>query len=936
MSKAIGKALKILAVVALVIVVAVVLVVGMPLAVAISTFATIGKAALAAYAVGSALDPPGISTGNFKQEQAGNLVLTSDPSPPRWHILGEAATGGTLVYREAFGAKEDDIYFVIALAGHECDSLTKFEYNGTEITFSSNNAVGDFEDKMFLYFHDGSESQAADATLVAASSKWTVNHRLRGVTYVVLRVVTDTQLYEGGLQEMRFTLKGAKAYDPRLDSTRTEVSGSGSHRVDDQSTWEWTDNTALLTARYAYGYRLNNVLVYGKGFDDDRIDWVDVVQSANDNEGQVALKAGGTQDRYTCNGVQIPTQTHARNISAIVSSMAGMFYQTGSKWHMQSGVPHVSTKSRGTDDFIGPVKSRGQRDPLNKYNAVKGLFPDASQRYEATDFPPLKLTTELAADGNQEHWLLLNLPFTDNSPMAQRIRKLALMRTRMNRDLVAPLNGLGLQDAVADTVTVTHIPLNINAMKMRLIKWEFRIVNTEGGIGFAVQETLEEEDDDLIYSWDETTDEQTPTGGDSITPTTKQPLPGDFIEDNLTFPGGAVYDGDLNADVAGEPGGIVSDPSFVFTTAKGFGTLWTRSDDTDITIDLTGGEQSDPCLRMVGDAGANRLCFTTRLLPVKAGDKLWVRARVWVDNAFIYTGIAFRCETIERDADENPIAFPAFFNTNDVTKGSWETVEGTVIISNAATDSAQVLFLIEAGKTAGFILVDNVNAWLLPPDVDNLNQDWPDITGVGIPDDNADVTGDNIAADTVLVDSTAAATVKGGAVRANSAITAGIKIDTDVVINDSVTDNAITDLAIDNDVTGATNTLLDPANTSWAPTGIAQTVDLPDVALNEPIQLWFTTNIKALHVQSSHVTSVTMILRRSNEGGAFISIYSGTGPKYEGNQSFTDILTASFIDVAPAGANKYRLDLTFLNSGGSNTYTVGWSNASLTAQVVKK
>lgn len=550
MAKAIGKVLKIYAVVSFAALFAVATIVtGGLFAGFIAAAQYAGATYLGIYAIGSALDPPQIATEDFKGDQGHNLMLTADPSPVRWQLLGETATAGTLIFRDAVGTDNSDLWMVIALAGHECDSLTKFEWDGEIVSFSGNNAVGKYHDKMFLYFHDGSETQVADAGLVAASAKWTSSHTGKGICYAVIKLIFDKDLFQSGLEEMRFYLKGAKAYDPRLDSTRTEVSGIGSHRVDDQSTWEWTDDTALLTTRYAYGYRLGGTLVYGKGIVDNRISWEDAASSAGSNEEAVTLKAGGTEKRYTCNGIQFPTQTHARNISAITSSMAGMFYQTGSKWRMQSGVARAATKIRSTDDFIGPVKSRGQRDPRDKYNAVKGLFSDATQRTEATDYPSLRVASAVAADGNQEHWLHLNLPFTNSNSMAQRISKIALMRTRMDRDAILPLNAIGLQDAVADTVTVTHLPLNINAMKMRLIKWEFRIVNIDGGVGCVIVEHLEEEDDTVLYSWDEITEEMTATGGNSQLRWTKP----------AAAPGDATAGAQLGTDVTDEGGAPVGD-----------------------------------------------------------------------------------------------------------------------------------------------------------------------------------------------------------------------------------------------------------------------------------------------------------------------------------------------------------------------------------------
>lgn len=527
MSKAIGKTLKVFAVIAFA-------AVALPFVAAFGVVAgltaaviTVGAKALAIYAIGSALDPPelSISTSSFKNQQGSNLVLSADPSTPRWHMLGRSATAGNLMFRDTVGTENEDLWMVISLAGHPSSSLISFEWDGEIITFAANNAVGKYNNKMYLWFMDGDEAQAAHPELVVASSLWSASDRARGVTYAVVKLIADTDLFQSGVQGMRFVLDGASAYDPRLDTTRTDVGGAGAHRVDDQTTWAWTDNPPLLCARYLYGFRINGILAYGKGIADSRISWVDVAAAADACDELVTLKGGGTEKRYTTNGMHLPTPSHNQNLALLASPMAGMVYQSGGKWKMQAGVARVATRTRSTDDFIGPIKSRGQRDPADKYNGVKGLFADATQRYETIAYPSLQIASALIEDGNQIQWLPLNLPFTTSGTMAQRISKINLMRTRMDRTASINLNAVGMEDGAADTIYIDHPALNLNNMKMRLEKWQFKFIQTDDGMGFVIYEDLVEENDTLLYSWDEVTEEQTPVAGGLVSRYDKEPIP---------------------------------------------------------------------------------------------------------------------------------------------------------------------------------------------------------------------------------------------------------------------------------------------------------------------------------------------------------------------------------------------------------------------------
>lgn len=66
-------------------------------------------------------------------------------------------------------------------------------------------------------------------------------------------------------------VRGRKIYDPRLDST---AGGSGSHRVDDPSTWEYSANPSLITADFHQKYRLGR----------ESINWESVAECADRND----------------------------------------------------------------------------------------------------------------------------------------------------------------------------------------------------------------------------------------------------------------------------------------------------------------------------------------------------------------------------------------------------------------------------------------------------------------------------------------------------------------------------------------------------------------------------------------------------------------------------------------------------------------------------
>lgn len=68
--------------------------------------------------------------------------------------------------------------------------------------------------------HLGSPDQTADEDLIAASGgQWTVNHRLRGRAYIVVRLEWAGDLFPTGLPNIKAVVKGKKLYDPRTETT---------------------------------------------------------------------------------------------------------------------------------------------------------------------------------------------------------------------------------------------------------------------------------------------------------------------------------------------------------------------------------------------------------------------------------------------------------------------------------------------------------------------------------------------------------------------------------------------------------------------------------------------------------------------------------------------------------------------------------------------
>lgn len=433
-----------------------------------------------------------------------NLKLRKDSIAPRQIVYGKFAEAGVVLYQEGFGSNNETLSTIIAIAGHEIESIETIKWGEDVVTFSANNAVGNFHDLLFMYEHLGSDDQTADANLVSLSSKWTNDHRLRGIAYVHLKMIFDAEKMANGFLNPLFIFKGRKIYDPRKDSTN---GGSGAHRLNNEATWEWSDNSALCVVDYLLGIKINGTLIAGLGVPDSRIDWPNIIAEANICDESVSLKAGGSEKRYTCNGIIDPRQTHRANLEVLTSTMAGTVVFQAGVWRLFAGAPRTAMKSRNTDHIVGGLSLKAKKGISERLNSVKGLYQDEATDFSRKDYPPQQNDTYITEDNNLEHWQDLNLPMTTSGTMAQRIAKISLERGRREKQLDLTFFPIALQDQAMDALTFTHAPFNLSNQKFLIADWSLKFDKDQhGNIGFLVHEVLIEEDD-AIYAWTPLTDE---------------------------------------------------------------------------------------------------------------------------------------------------------------------------------------------------------------------------------------------------------------------------------------------------------------------------------------------------------------------------------------------------------------------------------------------
>ena len=373
---------------------------------------------------------------NFTRQLRDRTITARQPIAPRRIIYGEVRVGGVTTFLHTTGDSNEFLNMVITLSGHEIDSITGLFFDNVEVPLDGNgDATGEFAGFVHMETNLGTADQVAFPGLVAeAPDKWTENHRQRGCAGAFLQLKYDPDKFPNGIPGLTFGVRGHnQIFDPRT------------------STFGYTKNAPLCTADYIAFQRLGLEAEYTTEILD-----ADLIEAANIADEAVALAAGGTENRYECNGTLDTDATPFENILALTGSMAGAVITQGKLWTIRAGAyraPEISALTES--DFIGPIDTQTLISRQKSFNGVKGVFTSPINSWQPDDFPAIQVQAFVDADDGQEVWSEVTLGLTTSVTMAQRIAMIMLQLTRRQITVVVPTKMIAYQLQPYDTVPLT-------------------------------------------------------------------------------------------------------------------------------------------------------------------------------------------------------------------------------------------------------------------------------------------------------------------------------------------------------------------------------------------------------------------------------------------------------------------------------------------------
>ena len=405
---------------------------------------------------------------NYQQQTSNRSLMIKQPITVRDTVYGESKKSGAILYMETTDNTKR-MHLVVQIASHEIQSFDKIYFNEEELTLSSTgndangiarfkptapskyNKVSDIsitEPKVRIKQHLGTDNQLADADLVSEVPKWTTAHRLRGIAYLYIRLEYDADMFPNGIPNVSAEIKGKKVLDFR--------SGSTAH----------SDNPALCIYDYLTDTRL------GLGISTSNVDTTSFTTMANLCDENVTLSAGGTEKRYTCNGVVFSDVAPMQVLDDMLTSCTGVLSYSNGKFILKGGQYVSPTITLTDDDFISQIALESKRSRKDLFNTVKGIFTSEETSWQPSDYPMVTSSTFSDADG-EVIFADIDLPFTVSSATAQRIAKIALFKNRQQMVLSAQVKLTGFKLEVGDTVNITNTRLGFTNKVFEVAEWSF-------------------------------------------------------------------------------------------------------------------------------------------------------------------------------------------------------------------------------------------------------------------------------------------------------------------------------------------------------------------------------------------------------------------------------------------------------------------------------
>ena len=473
-------------------------------------------------------------------------------------------------------------------------------------------------------FKDGSQT-TADSTITSATSLGSTD-KFIGMAYMLIEMVFDSEAFGGGIPPLAFVIKGKKVYDPRTSTTawsdnpalcvRDYITDTtyGLKATSD----EVLDTTALggfaaaantcdsaagaITTATVNGAVSNlSVVQIDPSVTNTLIDVGQTVTGTGiSGTVRVIYRSGNlvylnttvsvadgvtltfNEELYKANGITNMTADGSGVLEGLLSSCAGKLSYINGKFVMFAGASVTPDMTITDDNLLAPISVQTKNSGGETFNTVKAVYVDGNNNYVATDSPtettvnPATSNTFLSEDtpsgesqANYRKTLEIQLPFTDNTTMAQRLQRTALLHSRQEVSLSVLCNIAFMQLQPFDWVYLTNSRLGYTNKTFEVLSTNLEVIESDDVPVLATRLVLKEIDSSVYAfassSYTNPIDEgsSVSTGSFSVTAPTGLSLTVDLQLDSATSKV------NIDASWTNNPDDLIQGTEILYGTASG-------------------------------------------------------------------------------------------------------------------------------------------------------------------------------------------------------------------------------------------------------------------------------------------------------------------------------------------------------------------------------
>jgi len=381
-------------------------------------------------------------------------------------VLGRTALAGNLTapmyaYGDSGKYENSDRWTILDLADKPITDVTAIWVDGTKLEPADFDAAWDTAanagkgakviagkyaeqgDSLYFRLFKGKQTTAAvgltDRFSTHSKRPWTSAMIGKGVAYGHFLFEYDPDVYRGE-PEVLFEVKGSALYDPRKDSTR---GGAGTHRLNNESTWEYTENPKVIQYNIFLGIPMPDGTTFGLDVDPDDLPldyWVaDMNKCDEDVNGEPRYTAGvNVRIGLPEYGGTTPLDI----IDKLDAACDGEVADVGGVWYTRCGGPGLPVLDIEDGDLIRNEDNdlRPFPEATERFTGVRTVFKNPNKQWNDTE-SPLR-TDQAALDQEGEPRIAkLNLEAVFSRKQAQRLGRGLLkdsMRRRVHRLVLGP------------------------------------------------------------------------------------------------------------------------------------------------------------------------------------------------------------------------------------------------------------------------------------------------------------------------------------------------------------------------------------------------------------------------------------------------------------------------------------------------------------------